>query len=884
MTRSPLQANSNHSGRNRPSEKESSLKNISGGQRERLARDVRRRQHPPAHAADIGTANDALASTSGRAPGVIGTSPVLPVVSTLTPEQMYSNFEEWIKMCTDNKINATNTWNFALIDYFHEMTFLRDGDSINFQKASCTLDGCVKIYTSRVDSVASETGKLLSGLADGARESTSGDNADSDEIQREDNGERRTRRRGHRFETTLLKDFSSISLKKFDLDFTVDPLFKKTSADFDEGGARGLLLNHLSIDQHCKIIFDASDANTDRVLERISDDTLEDYDNAQTENQEYEENELNKLNAESGSNEVNEVNEESQPVEESKSKENGSTEESDSNEERDSNEEDKYNEELKSDEEMVDQSGRDDLDKGDAMDIVAESQSENEKDIVEKEQEAIDGLKTNDTFEKNEEKESQEGLIEISRLRAKLPPVEVFTELRICPSLQDYDFFSDKNQNLPDLDDHGLPQDDADIGANQNDNVNADVMDDDMGDFFDYEDIERPLLGGLDGDPFNEDEHEDEHDHGDGSAAGDVDPAGFQEEDYLMAFRESTDRDLFSYFDSTLTKNWAGPEHWKLRRPVNKSKETQNQENTEEGEKPKRKTKQAFEIEFINSDDVDEEEIFATIKSSKITTPIPKESTNKAAKHLLPDDMHFSSKQLLRFFLKPTFTVNSGKKSQNPETAEMANAEVPDTTDYDFYDEPVDVQYWADRVPENTQDNTGANDTPADVPNADQTMLSAFDDTFYQDTYYDDGETSMLYGDPLITNHHLKKVKPLYVNYARTAKRVDVKKLKDNIWKALTLSKKDSASTTTTELESLEFVQGERRFTDVVQEIKKMYPSKVVKDISVPFCFICLLHLANEKNLTISSFQGNNDEFVLGEGDWMQNEEFLNEVTIVQNT
>ena len=49
------------------------------------------------------------------------------------------------------------------------MSLLRDGDSINFQKASCTLDGCIKIYTSRVDSVASETGKLLSGLSDSRR-------------------------------------------------------------------------------------------------------------------------------------------------------------------------------------------------------------------------------------------------------------------------------------------------------------------------------------------------------------------------------------------------------------------------------------------------------------------------------------------------------------------------------------------------------------------------------------------------------------------------------------------------------------------------------------------------------------------------------------------
>jgi condensin complex subunit 2 len=46
------------------------------------------------------------------------------------------------------------------------MSLLKEGDGVNFQKASCTLDGCVKIYTSRVDSVATETGKLLSGLAD----------------------------------------------------------------------------------------------------------------------------------------------------------------------------------------------------------------------------------------------------------------------------------------------------------------------------------------------------------------------------------------------------------------------------------------------------------------------------------------------------------------------------------------------------------------------------------------------------------------------------------------------------------------------------------------------------------------------------------------------
>ena len=97
-----------------------------------------------------------------------------------------ANFEEWMKMATDNKINATNSWNFALIDYFHDMSLLKEGDGVNFQKASCTLDGCVKIYTSRVDSVATETGKLLSGLADsGNSKKKKGENEEGEESEEE---------------------------------------------------------------------------------------------------------------------------------------------------------------------------------------------------------------------------------------------------------------------------------------------------------------------------------------------------------------------------------------------------------------------------------------------------------------------------------------------------------------------------------------------------------------------------------------------------------------------------------------------------------------------------------------------------------------------------
>jgi condensin complex subunit 2 len=45
---------------------------------------------------------------------------------------------------------------------------------------------------------------------------------------------------------TVVKNLAQITAAKLDLEFSVDPLFRKTSAAFDQGGARGLLMNHLA--------------------------------------------------------------------------------------------------------------------------------------------------------------------------------------------------------------------------------------------------------------------------------------------------------------------------------------------------------------------------------------------------------------------------------------------------------------------------------------------------------------------------------------------------------------------------------------------------------------------------------------------------------------
>jgi condensin complex subunit 2 len=51
----------------------------------------------------------------------------------------------------------------------------------------------------------------------------------------------------------------------------------------------------------------------------------------------------------------------------------------------------------------------------------------------------------------------------------------------------------------------------------------------------------------------------------------------------------------------------------------------------------------------------------------------------------------------------------------------------------------------------------------------------------------------------------------------------------------------------------------EKKFTDLVHDIDDCYPEKQRKDISVAFCFICVLHLANENNLQILGDQSMKD-------------------------
>ncbi|CAO3627541.1 unnamed protein product [Mucor fragilis] len=751
------------------------------------------------------------------------------------------------------------------------MTFIREGDSINFQKASCTLDGCVKIYTSRVDSVANETGKLLSGLAD----SNHAENEDE-----EKHKERRVRRKMTRIDTTLLKDFSTLAVKKFDLDFTVDPLFKKTSADFDEGGARGLLLNHLSLDQNCKIIFDASDATVEGELEDASNEQAimsiehihpEEPVDADDEKDDTSSSEEEEEEADSETKEAKDTEAKQELDTDVEMKENEANVDKDDQNQADNDEQD----DTKDGSRTIDEQTKQDP-------ALAQ---ENPSIVVEEHTSTKENSPSATPI-------SEESRVEIYRLKAKLPNFDDLPNFHIVPFLKGFDFFTDDaTLAIPDLeiDDD---EDEAMMDIAREINVASDAFhfdDDDYG--VDYGDDMDNV------DPFAETNDDTQPFQGDTESAqpDELEPTSptYPENDFLSAFMHRGDQDMLNYFDSTLVKNWAGPEHWKLRRPVEKRPATtatttatatsagsaeQQSDRSSRRSSTKRQT-----VEFLlpfrdvldEEDDAPQEKVF---EQASRRPALSRDVLNKMPDNILPEDIHFSSKLLLQYSLKPAFPGPKKKKLK-----QHAPAAVPqdngDTPDVDFW--AGQTQPYDDDMMDYGADYGDDMDMPTDTYDAnDQTISTAFEDTpFYNDTYDDDNEHSTLYGDELITNHHLKKSKPLYVNYARTAKRVDVKKLKDNLWKVLTNNNVEQ-----------EKVQGELKFTDIVNNLKRLYSPKTMRDISVPFCFICLLHLANEKDLSISGMgqpqqQGeDDDDFVLGDdNDWMSNETILSEVTIVQN-
>jgi len=186
-------------------------------------------------------------------------------------------YKNAIRMNAENRINASNSWNLSLIDHLDrfltvpsnsskvsmEDTVTPGATTVNFTKASCTLDASVKIYSYRVDDVHLTSYKVLANLnrTDGGNKKNQhgGDDDTAMEGAESQASQRQEKRRATSSAETLETNLSNINLHKLDAAFDIDPLFHKMSKTFDEGGAKGLLLANLGVsDKGCNIVFDST--------------------------------------------------------------------------------------------------------------------------------------------------------------------------------------------------------------------------------------------------------------------------------------------------------------------------------------------------------------------------------------------------------------------------------------------------------------------------------------------------------------------------------------------------------------------------------------------------------------------------------------------------
>ncbi|CAJ1937630.1 unnamed protein product [Cylindrotheca closterium] len=113
----------------------------------------------------------------------------------------------------------------------------------------------------------------------------------------------------------------------------------------------------------------------------------------------------------------------------------------------------------------------------------------------------------------------------------------------------------------------------------------------------------------------------------------------------------------------------------------------------------------------------------------------------------------------------------------------------------------------------------------------------------------------------------VRKIEKIQVGYATKAKKVDVKRLKKDLWEELERSfadkrKVETDSNKPKEVDTSEGEENEERDTPMgaiegslsfQSTVKEMQSTQTQSDATLPFFFICVLHLANEKGLALES-------------------------------
>ena len=264
--------------------------------------------------------------------------------------------------------------------------------------------------------------------------------------------------------------------------------------------------------------------------------------------------------------------------------------------------------------------------------------------------------------------------------------------------------------------------------------------------------------------------------------------------------------DEYSFFSRKMQSSWAGgPGQWK---PVSQS--------AKEAKKKEKAEKIAMVVDFGSVREMDFGSSFdipASASANRLSDNAIEKSLESASTLLLPSDHQYKAEELLSLFVRRNKRVKRYTSASG--ARQGANGEAVEAYNY-----------------------ANAADTNYAVPQ------SFADDDHFQGGFDDDDDIDVAMGDSSMGFAMVAeptKVNKIEVHYERTAKKVDVKKLKESLWNKIDVEEDQVKPTKEAPL----------LFTDVLKELPDSMSSEQASSVSVPFCFICLLHLANEKTLEL---------------------------------
>ena len=167
-----------------------------------------------------------------------------------------------MQAASQNKINVkTANFYYRFIDKIEEIinvinTGEGDGDEVTkFEECGCAVETGAQIYAAKVDETYAATGRFVADLNRNSNENADDDGNDDEDDMEGTSQKKKSKKMGS---GNTLDSIKNITSQRLESEYDVDPIFAKMSKNMDQGGARGMLLGKLNVENGLNIVFDTT--------------------------------------------------------------------------------------------------------------------------------------------------------------------------------------------------------------------------------------------------------------------------------------------------------------------------------------------------------------------------------------------------------------------------------------------------------------------------------------------------------------------------------------------------------------------------------------------------------------------------------------------------